>query len=161
MNDHFIYYCGQESLRKNGVSFIVNKRVQNALVGYNLKNDRMILVCFQGKSFNITVIKSIPPTTKVKEVEVEWFCDDIQHLLELIPKKDVLFIIGDWNARVGIQEIPGVTAKFGLGVQNEAGQRLTEFCQENKVVIANTLSSSNTRDDSTHVHHRWSILKSD
>ena len=100
-------------------------------------------------------------TSNAEEAEVERFCEDLQDLLELTPKKDVLFIIGDWNARVGIQEIPGVTAKFGLGVQNEAGQRLTEFCQENKVVIANTLSSSNTRDDSTHVHHRWSILKSD
>ena len=102
-------------------------------------------VHFQGKPLNITIIQLYAPTTKVKEVEVEWFCDDIQHLLELIPKKDVLFIIGDWNARVGIQEIPGVTAKFGLGVQNEAGKRLTEFHQENALVIANTLFQQHKR----------------
>ena len=102
-------------------------------------------VHFQGKPLNITIIQLYAPTTKVKVVEVEWFYDDIQHLLELIPKKDVLFIIGDWNARVGIQDIPGVTGKFGLGIQNEAGQRLTEFCQENKLVIANTLFQQHKR----------------
>ena len=125
MNDHFIYYCGQESLRKNGVSFIVNKRVQNALVGYNLKNDRMISACFQGKLFNITVIQVYAPTTNVQEVEVEMSYEHLQDLLELTLKKEVLFIIGDWNAKVGSQEIPGVTGKFGLGVLNETGQRLT------------------------------------
>ena len=101
------------------------------LLGCNLKNDRTIYVHFQGKSINITVIEVY--------AEVEWFYEDLQDLLELAPKKDVLFIIGDWNAKVGSQEIPGVTGKFGLGVQNEAGQRLTEFCQENTLVIANTL----------------------
>ena len=153
-DDHYIYYCGQKSLRRNGVALIVNKRFQNAVLGCNLKNDRMISICFQGKPFNITVIQVYAPTTNAKEAEVEWFYNDLRDLLELTPKKDVLFIIGDWDAKVGSQEIPGVTAKFGLGVQNEAGQRLTEFCQENKVVIANTLSSSNTRDDSTHGHHQ-------
>ena len=96
-------------------------------------------VCVQGKPFNITVIQVYAPTTNVKEVEVEWFNEDLQDLLELTSKKDVLFIKGDWNAKVGIQEIPGVTGMFGFGVQNEAGQRLTEFCQENELVIANTL----------------------
>ena len=85
----------------------------------------MILVCFQGKPFNITVIQVYAPTTKAEEGEVEQFCEDLQDLLELTPKKDILFIIGDWNAKVGSQEIPGVTGKFGIGVQNEAGQRLT------------------------------------
>ena len=121
----------------------------------------MISVRFQGKPFNITVIQVYAPTSNAGEAEIEHFYEDPQELLELTPKKDVLILIGGWNAKVGNQEIPGVTGKFGLKVQNEAGQRLTEFCQENKVVIANTLSSSNTRDDSTHVHHRWSILKSD
>ena len=116
---------------------------------------------FQGKPFNITVIQVYAPTSNAEEAEAEQFYEDLQGLLELTPQKDVLFIIGDWNVKIGSQEILGVTGKFGLRVQNEAGQRLTEFCQENKVVIANTLSSSNTRDDSTHVHHRWSILKSD
>ena len=99
----------------------------------------MILVHFQGKTFNITVIQVYPPATNAKEAEVEWFYEDLQDLLGLTPNKVVLFIIGDWNAKVGSQEIPGVTSKFGLGVQNEAGQKLIEFCQENTLVIANTL----------------------
>ena len=99
----------------------------------------MISVHFQGKPFNITVIQVCVLTRNAKEAEVEWFYEDLQDLLELTPKKDVLFIIGDWNAKVGSQEIPGVTDKFGLGVRNEAGQRLIEFCQENALVIANTL----------------------
>ena len=99
----------------------------------------MISVHFQGKQFNITVIQVYAPTTNAEEVEVEQFYDDLQDLLELTQKKDVLFITGDWNAKVGSQEIPGVTGKFGLRVQSEAGQRLTEFCQENTLVIANTL----------------------
>ena len=94
---------------------------------------------FQGKSFNITVIQVYAPTSNAEEAKVERFCEDLQDLLELIPKKYVLFIIGDWNAKVGSQETPGITGKFGLGVQNKVGQRLTEFCQENTLVIANTL----------------------
>ena len=99
----------------------------------------MIFVCFQGKPFNITVIQVYAPTSNAEEAEVEWFYEDLQDLLELTPRKDVLFIIRNWNAKVGSQEIPGSTGKFGLGVQNEAGQRLIEFCQENVLVIANTL----------------------
>ena len=99
----------------------------------------MISVRFQGKPFNITVIQVYAPTNSAEEVEVEWFYEDLQELLELTPKKDVLFITGDWNAKLGSQDIPGVTGKFGLGMQNEAGQRLIEFCQENALVIANTL----------------------
>ena len=105
----------------------------------------MILVCFQGKLFNITVFQVYAPTTNAKEAEVERFYKDLKYLLELTPQKDVLFIIGDWNAKVGSQEIPGVTGRFGLGVQNEAGQRLTEFCQENTLVIANTLFQQHKR----------------
>ena len=105
----------------------------------------MISVCFQDKSFNITVIQVYAPTTNAKEAEVERFCEDLQDLLELIPKKDIIFTIGDWNAKVGHQEIPGVTSKFGLGVQNEAGQRLTQICQENSLVIANTLFQQHKR----------------
>ena len=93
---------------------------------------------FQGKPFNITVIQVYAPTSDAEEAEVEWYYEDLQDLLELTPKKDVLFIIGDWNAKVGSQEIPGATGKFGLGVQNEAGKSLTEFCQENALVTANT-----------------------
>ena len=99
----------------------------------------MISVCFQGKPFNITVIQVYAPTSNTEEAEVEWFYEDLQDLLELTPQKNALFIIGDWNAKVGHQEITGVTGKFGLGVQNEAGQRLIEFCQENALVITNTL----------------------
>ena len=117
-DDHFIYYCGQESLRRNGVAIMVNKRVQNAVLGCNLKNDRMSSVHFRGKPFNITVIQVYAPTTNAREAEVEWFFEDLQDLLELTPQKDVLFVIGNWNAQVESQEIPGVTGKFGLGVQN-------------------------------------------
>ena len=98
----------------------------------------MISVHFQSKTFSITVIQVYAPTNNAEEAEVEWFYEDLRDLLELTPKKDVPFIIGDWNAKVGSQETPGVTGKFGLGVQNEAGQRLIEFCQENALVIANT-----------------------
>ena len=133
-DDHYIYYCGQESLRRNGVAAMVNKRVQNTVLGCNLTNNRMISV-----RFNIRVIQVYAPTSNAEEAQVGWFYEDPQDLLELTPKKDVLFITGDWNAKVGSQETPGVTGKFGLGVRNEAGQRLTEFCQENALVIANTL----------------------
>ena len=140
-DDHYIYYCWQESLRRNGVAIMVNKSVQNAVLGCNLKKDRMISVHFQGKPLNITVTQVYVLTSNAEEVEVEfeWFYEDLQNLLELTPPKDVLFIIGDWNAKVGSQVISGVTGKFDLGVQNEAGQRLIEFCQENTLVIANTL----------------------
>ena len=93
--DHYIYYCGQESLIRNGVAIMVNRRVRNAVLGCNLKNDRMISVCFQGKPFNITVIQAYAPTSNAEEAEVEWFCEDLQDLLELTPPKDFLFIIGD------------------------------------------------------------------
>ena len=99
----------------------------------------MISVRLQGKPFNITVIQVYAPTSNAKETEVEWFYEDLQDLLEVTPKKDVLFIIEDWNAKVGSQKTPGVTGKFGLGISNEAGQRLIEFCQENALVIANIL----------------------
>ena len=145
-DDHYIYYCGQESLRRNGAAIMVNKRVQNAVLGCNLKNNRMISVHFQGKPFNITVIQVYASTfSNAEEAEVEWFYEDLQDLLELTSKKDVLFIIGDWNAKGGSQETPGVTGKFSLGIQNEAGQRLIEFCQENALVIANTLFQQHKR----------------
>ena len=144
-DDHYIYYCGQESLRRNGVAIMVNKRVRNAGLGCNLKNDRMISVRFQGKPFNIAVIQVYAPTNNAEEAEVEWFYEDLQDLLELTPKRDVFFIIGDWNAKVGSQETPGLTGKFGLGIRNEAVQRLIEFCQENALVIANTLFQQHKR----------------
>ena len=105
----------------------------------------MISVRFQGKPFNIMVIQVYTTTSNAEEAEVEWIYEDLQDLLKLTPQKDVFFIIGDWNAKVGSQEIPGVTSKFGLGVQNEAGQRLIEFCQENALVIANTLFQQHRR----------------
>ena len=144
-DDHYSYYHGQESLRRNGVAIIVNRRVQNAVLGCNLKNDRMISVHFQGKPFNITVIQVYAPTSNTEEAEVERFCEDLQDLLELPPKKDFLFIIQDWNAKVGSQETPAVTGKFGLGIWNEAGQRLIKFDQENTLVIANTLFQQHKR----------------
>ena len=148
-DDHYIYYCGQESLRRNGVAIMVKRRVRNAVLGYNLKNDRMISVHLQGKPFSITVIQVYAPTSNAEETEVEQFYEDLQDLLELTPKKDVLFITGDWNAKVGSQEIPGVTGKSGFGVQIEAGQRLIEFCRENTLVIANMLFQQRKR----HGHH--------
>ena len=115
--DHYIYYCGQESLRRNGVALIGNKRVWNAVFGYNLKHNRMISVQFQGKPFSITVIQVYAPSTDAEEAEQ--FYEDLQDLLELNPPNYVLFIIGDWNAKEGSQEIPGVTGKFGLGAQKK------------------------------------------
>ena len=113
-DDHYIYYWGQESLRRNGVAIMVNKRVWNAVLGCNLKNDRIISVHFQGKPFNITVIQAYAPTSNAEVAEAEWFYEDLQDLLELSPKRDVLFIIRDRNAKVRSQETPGVTGKFGL-----------------------------------------------
>ena len=144
-DEHYIYYCGQEPLRRNGVAILGNKRVQNAAIGCNLKNDRIISVHFQGKRFNIMVIQVYALTSNAEEAEVERFYEDLQELLELTPKKDVLFIRGDWNAKVGSQETPGVTGKFGLGVRNEAGQKVIVFCQEKVRVIANTLFQQHKR----------------
>ena len=119
----------------------------------------MISVCFQDKPFNITVIQVYAPPSNAEEAEVERFYEDLPDLLELTPQKDVFFIIGDWNAKVGSQEAPGLTGKFGLGVQNEAGQRLIEFCQDNTLIIANTLFQQHKR---IHMNiTRWSLLKPD
>ena len=159
-DDHCIYYRGQESVSRNGVALIINKRVQNALFGCNLKNDRMISVHFQGKPFNITVIQVYAPTSNAEEAEVERFYKDLQDLLELRPKKDVLFIIGDWNTKVGSQETGKF--KFGLGIRNEAGQKLIEFCQENALVITNTLFQQQKRRYYIYMDvTRWSTPKSD
>ena len=138
--DHYIYYCGQESLRRNGVAIIVNRRVKCStwMQSQKQQND----LCFQGKPFSITVIQVYAPTSIAEE---EQFYEDLQDLLELTPQKDVLFIIGDWNTKAGSQEIPGVTGKFGHGVQNEAGQRLTEFFQENTLDITNSLFQQHKR----------------
>ena len=113
----------------------------------------MISVCFQGRPFNITVIQASAPTSNTEEAELEWFYEDLQDLLELTPPKDVLLVIGDWNAKVGSHKTPGVTGKFGHGIRNEAGQRLIEFCQENALVIANTLFQQHKRIP-THGHHQ-------
>ena len=121
-DDHYIYYCGQKSLRRNGVALIVNRRVQNAVLRCSLKNDIMISVCFQGKPLNITVIQVYAPTSNDKETEVEWFYDDLQDLLELAKtKKDVLFITEDSNAKVGNQEKPGVTSRLALEYKIKQG----------------------------------------
>ncbi|MES9100165.1 hypothetical protein ABEP97_12345, partial [Cutibacterium acnes] len=134
---------------------MLNKRVQNAVLGCNLKNDRMISVHLQGKPFNITVIQVYAPISNAEEAEVEWFYEELQDLLELTLQKDVLFITGDWNAKVGSQETPGVTGRIpGLGMQNEAGQRLIECCQENSLVIANTLFQKHKIRLYTHGHHQ-------
>ena len=136
---------GRNPSEEMGAAIIVNERVQNTVLRCNLKNDRMISVCFQGKPFNITVIQVYAPTSNAEEAEVEWFYEDLQDLLELTPKRDVLFIIGDWTAKVGSEETPGVTGKFGHGIRNEAGQSLIEFCQENALLRANTLFQQHKR----------------
>ena len=117
-DDLCIYNCGQESLRRKEGAIIVKERVQNTVLGCNLKNNRIFSVHFQAKPFNITLIQIYAPISNAEEAEVEWFYEDLQDLLELTPKKEVLFMIGDWNAKVGSQEITGVTSKFELGVQN-------------------------------------------
>ena len=121
-DDYDIYYCGQESLRRNGVALIFNERIQKSVLGYNLKNNRMISVHFQGKPFNIAVIQVYAPISNAEEAEVEPFYEDLQDLLELIAKPDVLFIIEDQNAKVGGQEIPGVTGKFVLECKMKQGK---------------------------------------
>ena len=143
-DDHYIYYCGQDSLRRNGGAIIVNKRVRCSIWMQSQKQQND-LCSFTRQTFQYQVIQVYAPTSNAEETEVEQFYEDLQDLLELTPKKDVLFIIGDWNAKVGSQEIPGITGKFGLGVQNEAGQRLIEFCQEDALVIANTLFQQHKR----------------
>ena len=136
-DDHYIYYCGQESLRRNGIAMIVNKSLKCStwVQSQKRQND---LCLFPRQTIQYHGNPSLCPNQYAEEAEVEWFYEDLQDL-ELTPKRDVLFIIGDWNAKVGSQEIPAVTGKFGLRVQNKPGQRLTEFCQENKLVIASTL----------------------
>ena len=140
-----IYSPGMTGQLLYPISLIQHNYRFYAVLGCSLKNDRMISVHFQGKSFNIMVIQVYAPTSNAEEAEVEQFYEDLQDLLELTPKKYVLFVTGDWNAKVEGQETPGVTGKFGLEVQNEAGQRLTEFCQENSLVIANTLFQQHKR----------------
>ena len=120
----------------------------------------MISLCFQGKPFNISVIQVYALTSNAEEAEVEWFYEDLQDLLELTPQRDVLFIIEDWNTKVESQETPGVTGKFGLGIRNEAGQRLIEFCQENALVLAHSLPT--TQEKTLHMDiTRWPTPKSD
>ena len=121
-DDHYIYYCGQKSLRRNGIAITVNERVQNAILRYNLKNNRMISVHFQGKSFNIMVIQVYAPTSNAKEAEVEWFYEDLQDLLELTPKKDVLFIIGNWNAKVGSKKHLELQGNLALEYRRKQGR---------------------------------------
>ena len=147
-------------LEENGVVIIVNKRIQNAVVGCNLKNNRMISVHFQGKLLSITVIQVCVPTSNAEEAEVEQFYEDLQDLLEPTLKKDVLFIIGDWNAKVGSQGIPSVTGRFGLDVQNEAGQRLTVLPRELTGHSKHPLPT--TKEKILHMDiTRWSTPKSD
>ena len=138
-DDHYIYYCRQESLRRNGVAIMVNKRVQNVVLGINLKNDRMISVRFQGKPFNITVIQLYVPNSNVEEAKVERIYEDLQDLLELTTKKRCPFHYRGLECKSRKSRNTWNNRKIGLGVQNEVGQKLIEFCQENALVIANTL----------------------
>ena len=159
-DDYSIYYCGQESLCRYGVTLIFNKRVRNAVLGCNLKNYRMISVHFQGKPFNITVIQVYSPTANAEEAEVEQFYEDLQDLLELTPKKDVLFIIWYWNAKVGSQEVPGIIGKFGVGVQMKQGKVNRVLPRERTGHSKRPLPT--TQEITLHMDiTRWSIPKSD
>ena len=142
------------------LALVVNRRVQNAVLGCSLKNNRMISVHFQGKLFSITVIQVYAPKSNPEEAEVERFYEDLQDLVEITAKKDVLFIIVDRNAKVSSQEIPGVTGKFDLGVQNEAGKRLTVLPRESTGHSKHPLPT--TQEKTLHMDiTRWSVLKSD
>ena len=160
-DDHYVYYCGQESLRRNGVAIMVNKRVRNTVLGCSLKNDRMISVRLQGKPFNITVIQVYASTSNAKEAKVDQFYEDLQELLEITLKKDVLYITEEWNEKVGSQETPGVTGKFGLGMRNEAGQRLTRVLPR-KCTGHSKHPLPTTQEKTLHMDiTRWSTPKSD
>ena len=159
-DNHYIYYYRKEFLRRNVVAIIVNKRVWNAVLGCSLKNDETISVHFQGKLFNITVIQVYALRSNAEEAEAEWFCEDLQDLLELTIQKYALFIIGDWNGKVGSQNLPGVTGKFGDGVQNEADKRLTEFPREHTGHSKHHLPTKQEKTLQKDIT-RWSIPKSD
>lgn len=135
---HQIFYCGQVSHRRNGVAIIINKKLSSSVLGYNPKNDRMISVRLQGKPINVTVIQVYAPTTNAEEAEIEDFYANLQQFLDETPKKDAIFIIGNWNAKVGNKITNGITGRFGLGIRNEAGDKLVEFCQNNSMFITNT-----------------------
>ena len=143
-HDHCIYYCAQESLRRNGVTIMVNKspKCSTRMQFQKRQND---LCSFSRQTIQYHSNPSLCPKSNAEEAEVEQFQEDLQDLLELTLKTYVLYILGDWNVKVGSQEIPGVTGKFGLGVQYEAGERLKEFCHENALVIANTLFQQHKR----------------
>ena len=151
---------GNNTLEEIRVVLIVKKRVQNKVLGCNLKNNRVISICFQGNPINITVNQTYVPTSNAEEAEIEWVYEDLQDFPELTSPRYVLFILEDSNAKRGGQEIPGITAKVGLGVQNDTGQRLTEFCQENTLFTKHPLPK--TQEKSLHMGMtRWSIPKSD
>ena len=143
-DDDCIYYCGQESLRRNGVALMVNKSLKCStwVQSQKWQND---LCSFPRQTIQYHSNPIYTPTSNAEEAEAEWFYEDLQALLELAPKKDILYITRDWNAKVGSQETPGVTGKFGHGVQNKAGQRLTEFCQKNPLIVANTIFQQHKR----------------
>ena len=157
-NDHCIYYCGQESLRRNGVAIIVNKRVRNAVLGCNLKNDRMISVCFQGKPFNIMVIQAYAPTSNIEEAEQ--FYEDLQDLLQLTPKKRCPFQYRGLECKSRKSRNTWSNRQIWPWSTEEAGKMLIEFCQENALVIANTLFQQHKRRLHMDIT-RWTILKSD
>ena len=136
--DHEVYYSGNESTRKNGVALILDKKINKSVIGFNPKNDRMILIRVQARPTNLTIIQIYAPTTDAEETAIEKFYAELQQMLDDVPKKDAILIIGDWNAKVGDREVPGIAGKFGLGKRNDAGERLIDFCQENTMVISNT-----------------------
>ncbi|CAM4847582.1 unnamed protein product, partial [Rotaria magnacalcarata] len=137
-DDYHIFYCEQENHRRNGVAIIVNKRVANSVLGYNPKNDRIISIRLLDKPINVTVIQVYAPTTGADDEEIEDFYVSLQQLVDAIPKKDTIVIMGDWNVKVGSKSVTGITGNFGLEDRNEAGDKLLDFCQNNSMFITNT-----------------------
>ena len=144
-DEHQIFYCGHETQRRNGVGIIVDKVWSKSVLGCNPKNDKTVSIRFQGKSINITVIQVYAPTADAKENEIEQFYTDLQQLPDAAPKKDAIVIMGDWNAKVGSTTTTRITGKFELGVRNEEGKRLVDFCQNNSMLIANTFFQQHKR----------------
>ena len=134
-----VYHSGHQQYKRNGVAIIVNKKISKSVLGYNIVNDRIITLKLQGHPFNTSIIQIYAPTTDAYDDVIEQVYTELQEVLDNIPKKDMLFLIGDWNAKVGNIEEKGVTGRFGLGEQNAAGERLIEFCIENQLFIANTM----------------------
>ena len=153
-DDHHIFYSGQENHKRNDVTIIINKTLSNSVLGDNPQNDRMISIRLQGNPINVTVIQAYAPTINADETEIKDFYANLQQFTDAAPKKDAVFIMSDWNAKVGSKSLTGITGNFGLGVRNEAGDKLVEFSQNNSLFIANTFFQQPKRRLHMHIARR-------